>query len=236
VKRLHGSRTVVVENGTRWVVGFPWSVQHGVEGVSHLRYTPCTESTFPFPLDNPIIAACRQDRIADAVESRASLVLLMNGALTWLVSPGFQDRAREKPILIHMDLVKGLSGEREAILFIRDFVRPAGIVSTKSSTLRAARKEGLPAIQRVFLIDRTSLQLSIESIRENRPVAVELMPGIATEAISEIKESLGIPIIAAGLIRREDQILRALAAGADAISSSTEELWNTVVSNPTSRH
>lgn len=193
------------------------------------------ESTFPFPLDNPIIAACRQDRITDAVESRASLILLMNGTINRLVSPQFQEMSRAKPILVHIDLVKGLSGDREAIQFIRDFVRPAGIVSTKSSTLRAARKEGLPAIQRVFLIDSMSLDLSIESIRENGPLAVELMPGIATEAISEIKEALGIPIIAAGLIRREDQILRALTAGADAISTSTEELWNTTVTHPASR-
>lgn len=193
------------------------------------------ESTFPFPLDNPIIAACRQDRITHAIESRASLILLMNGTINRLVSPQFQEMSQAKPILVHIDLVKGLSGDREAIQFIRDFVRPAGIVSTKSSTLRAARKEGLPAIQRVFLIDSMSLDLSIESIRENGPLAVELMPGIATEAIVQIKNAVDVPIIAAGLIQRKDQVQRAIEAGADAISTSYEELWNTAVSHRASR-
>ena len=100
-----------------------------------------------------------------------------------------------------------------------------GIVSTKGTTIRAARKEGVPAIQRVFLIDGSSLRLSIDSIGDNDPSAVELMPGIAPDPIEEIKREIDLPIIAAGLIRNRRQARAALTAGADAVSMSTEELW-----------
>ncbi len=176
--------------------------------------------------DNPIIAACRPESIHDAVASRASIVLLMNAPLTWLIRPDFQELRSAKPVLVHADLIKGLSGERESIRFLRDFVGPAGIVSTRSTTIRAARKEGVPVIQRVFLIDSASLRTSTESIRENRPTAVEIMPGIATAALAEIREAVGIPVIAAGLVRSRAQVLAALTAGADAVSMSSPELWN----------
>jgi glycerol uptake operon antiterminator len=151
---------------------------------------------------------------------------ITNATLTWLVRPEFQELRQRKPILIHIDLVKGLAGDRESVTFLRDFIRPWGIVSTKSAALRAARKLDVPAIQRVFLIDSASLHASIDSITENGPVAVELMPGLAPAPIAEIRNAVGLPIIAAGLIRTREDAFTALNAGADAISMSATELWN----------
>lgn len=173
-----------------------------------------------------VIAASRQEDIAGAIESNSAMVLLLNATLSWLIRPEFQEYRTRKPILIHTDLVKGLSTDREAITFLRDFIGPWGIVSTKSGTLRAARKLGLPAIQRVFLIDSTSLRGSIESIIENEPVAVELMPGLAPGLIQEVKAAVGIPVIAAGLIRTAEEAQAVLSAGADAVSMSASTLWN----------
>jgi glycerol uptake operon antiterminator len=183
-------------------------------------------SILPFFEHSRVIAASREDKMAEAMESDAAMVLVMNVSLTWLVRPEFQTFREQKPILIHADLVKGLSGDREAISFLRDFIRPWGIVSTKGGTIRAARKLGVPAIQRLFLIDSTSLRASIDSILENAPTAVELMPGLAPGPIAEVKEAVHLPIIAAGLIRTREEAFSALDAGADAVSMSTVALWN----------
>jgi glycerol uptake operon antiterminator len=78
----------------------------------------------------------------------------------------------------------------------------------------------------VFLIDTASLRVSINSIADNTPAAVELMPGVAPGPITEIKEHIGVPVIAAGLIRTRDEALAALGAGADAVSMSEQSLWN----------
>ncbi|MFW6227898.1 MAG: glycerol-3-phosphate responsive antiterminator, partial [Alkalispirochaeta sp.] len=98
------------------------------------------ESIKAFFRDSRVIAACRQDTFAAATESAAAMVLLMNATLTWLVRPEFQELRQRKPVLIHIDLVKGLAGDRESVTFLRDFIQPWGIVSTKSATIRAARK------------------------------------------------------------------------------------------------
>ena len=103
-------------------------------------YSHSMESILPLFEHSRVIAACGEEDFPGAVKSSAAIVLLMNVTLSWLVRPEFQEHRKAKPILIHADLVKGLAGDREAVAFLRDSVRPWGIVSTRSGVLRAARK------------------------------------------------------------------------------------------------
>ncbi|WP_028972862.1 glycerol-3-phosphate responsive antiterminator [Spirochaeta cellobiosiphila] len=175
---------------------------------------------------NPLIAACQYKQLEQAIQSKASMVLLLNGGLNDLIKPQFQTYTQTKPILIHTDLLKGLSSDRESIRFLKDFIKPAGIVSTKSSTLRAAKKEGFLTIQRTFLIDTHSLNMAIDSIKETKPDGVEIMPGIAGSIVEELKSRIDCPIILAGLLRDRRDIDSAFQAGADAVSLSNPQLWN----------
>lgn len=179
---------------------------------------------------NPLVAACRPETGKIGADSRASIILIMKCSLSWLVKPCFQELCEKKPVFLHTDFIRGLTGDREGIQFIRDFIRPAGVVSTRSTTIRAARADGLPVIQRIFLIDSDSLKTSMESIRENRPDAVEIMPGIAPSVIQEVVGNLEIPVIAAGLIRSQEDIENAFLAGAHAVSLSSSQFWNNDVS------
>ena len=43
--------------------------------------------------------------------------------------------------------------------------------------------------------------------------------------IAEVYERTGIPVITGGLIRSDEQITRAIEAGAVAITTSNKELW-----------
>ena len=110
--------------------------------------------------------------------------------------------------------------------FIKEYINPSGIVSTKSTVLNAAKKRGLMTIQRVFLIDNKSLKNSIASIIENDPDMVEVMPALCGEIVDRLKKEINRPIILGGLIDKEEQIIEGLKQGADAISFSKEELWN----------
>ncbi|MNW25513.1 Glycerol-3-phosphate responsive antiterminator [compost metagenome] len=174
-----------------------------------------------------IIAAAEHDHLALAVRSNVCAVLLMHGKITSLLGAEFQELSKQKPIFVHTDLVKGLSSDKEAAAFLSEYVRAAGIVSTRSAMIRAAKKEGLLTIQRIFLIDTGSFHTAIRSIKENEPDAIEIMPGIAPSIIPAFQEQTGLPIIAAGLISTQEQVKQALAAGADAVSLSRSELWNT---------
>ncbi|MCB8814785.1 glycerol-3-phosphate responsive antiterminator [Desulfosporosinus shakirovi] len=176
--------------------------------------------------DNPIIAAAQAENLHSAVKSKACAVLLMYGKLIEILDDNFQVNNKEKPIFIHMDLLKGLSSDSESLKFLNKYVKPAGIVSTKSSVIRSAKKTGLITIQRIFLIDTKSFDNAIDSIKDCNPDAIEIMPGIAPAIIPAFKERISQPIIIGGLISEAEQIHNALKAGADGVSLSAAKLWN----------
>lgn len=169
-----------------------------------------------------VISAAQLKDLKIAEESRSSAIILMNAKLSELMHlPEIN-----KPLFIHLDLLKGLKNDREGIAFLKEFVNPTGIVTTKGNLIEAAKKAGLLTIQRIFLIDTTSLNTAIQNIKEYRPHAVEVMPGIAPSIVKKIKEELDLPIILAGLISTKEEIQQAFDAGAEAVSLSKQDLWN----------
>lgn len=176
--------------------------------------------------DNPLIAAAQHENLQLAVDSKVLFIILMNGKLNELMGSEFEMCNKKKNILLHTDLVKGLSNDKEAINFIKKYINPAGIVSTKSSMLKAAKKKGLITVQRIFLIDSDSLKNAIASIRENDPDIVEIMPALAHSIVEDIKKEIDKPIILGGLVKNKEQIIQGLKSGADGISFSKSDLWN----------
>ncbi|MFC6549004.1 glycerol-3-phosphate responsive antiterminator [Cohnella cellulosilytica] len=162
-----------------------------------------------------------------AIDSEVDAIIYMNGDLNDMVSNTFKEYCRQKRVFIHIDLLKGLSSDKESLQFIQRYVRPYGIVSTKSNIIKSAKKEGLVTIQRVFLIDTKSYNTSIEAISHNDPDCVEVMPAIAPSIVKSYKQQLpSISIILGGLVSEESHISEAFKQGADAVSLSKTSLWN----------
>ena len=182
-------------------------------------------------IQKTLIAAARPNNLNKAVESNVSAVILMEVKLNYLLQDEFKKNKDKKPIFIHLDLLTGLSNDVESVKFIKEYIKPSGIVSTKSTVLNAAKKIGLMTIQRIFLIDNKSLKNSIASIIENDPDMVEVMPALCGEIVDRLKKEINKPIILGGLIDKEEQIIEGLKYGADAISFSKEELWNINIDN-----
>jgi glycerol uptake operon antiterminator len=176
--------------------------------------------------NSPLIAAAEHKNLNNAVESKVSAVLLMDAKLNEMMEQDFQICNNKKPIFLHTDLLKGLANDKEAINFIAKYIKPAGIVSTKGNILKIAKKKGLLTIQRIFLIDSKSLKNAIESVKENEPDVVEVMPALAHSIVRFIKNEIDKPIVLGGLINNKDQIMEGLKAGADGISFSKSDLWN----------
>ena len=59
----------------------------------------------------------------------------------------------------------------------------------------------------------------------SRPDLVEVMPGIMPRILKEIRGYTDIPLIAGGLISDKKDVMAALSAGADGISTTNEGLW-----------
>ncbi|MBY0596428.1 glycerol-3-phosphate responsive antiterminator [Bacillus bingmayongensis] len=173
-----------------------------------------------------LIAACTCENINKALTSDADALLLMNGTLSFFIKYRKVLKECPKPLFIHLDLIKGLSNDIEAIHFLKKYCTPTGIVSTKGMSIKAAKKEGLLAIQRIFLIDSNSLHTAMHNIKVNKPDIVEIMPGIAPNIVPILKQQLSQPIILGGLIWTEEQVKAALHSQVEGISLSKEKLWN----------
>lgn len=106
-------------------------------------------------------------------------------------------------------------------------MKPDGIVSTRSNVIALAKKNKLTTIQRLFLLDSHALEHNLSLIDQVKPDYIELLPGLIPSIIKEVHERTGIPIIAGGLIRTKEDIELAFEGGAEAVSTSHAELWDT---------
>ncbi|WP_243387487.1 glycerol-3-phosphate responsive antiterminator [Bacillus kexueae] len=134
-------------------------------------------------------------------------------------------KASNKKLLIHVDLIQGIKNDEYAAEFLCQEVKPAGLISTRSSVIAKAKQKKVYAIQRLFLLDTGAMEKSLELIRKYQPDFIEVLPGVIPSIIEEIKETTGIPILAGGLIRTKEDVQQALNAGATAVTTSREDLW-----------
>lgn len=183
-------------------------------------------SVFAAMEESPIIAAVRDPlRWESAIRSPASVLFLLCGDIMTVQEMVGQAKAAGKQVFVHLELLGGIGRDNRAIDFIANRVCPQGIISTRSSQVRYAREKGLLTVQRFFLVDSLSVGTAVETARSIRPDFVELMPGIMPGVIRRLSEELDSGVIAGGLIETKEQVLEALSAGADNVSTSREELW-----------
>lgn len=130
-----------------------------------------------------------------------------------------------KKLLLHADLIEGLKNDEAAAEFLCQSIKPAGLISTRSSVILKAKQNKMLAIQRLFLLDSNALEKSYTLLERTQPDYIEVLPGIMPEMIKEVHQKAGIPIFAGGLIRSVHDVELALAAGATAVTTSNMELW-----------
>lgn len=175
----------------------------------------------------PVIAAVRDvNRMKEAVDSGVQSIFLMTGDIFSIEDCVETAHAHYKSIFLHVDLIKGVANDREGIQYIARRVRPDGIVTTKSQVIRAAKKEGLFAIQHLFMIDTHAYQTGIRNINESEPHAIELMPGLMPRVIRDLAAVVPVPIVVGGLVKTREEIREALKSGASAVAIGEPGLWN----------
>ncbi|MGO1758608.1 glycerol-3-phosphate responsive antiterminator [Mammaliicoccus vitulinus] len=136
-----------------------------------------------------------------------------------------QMKKHNKEVMLHIDLIKGVSNDEAAVEYVIQQYKPHGVISTKSKIIKRAKKLNTLTILRVFILDSTALSRSIELIKQSDPDLVEVLPGVATKVIKEISDQTGKRIIAGGLINTEEEINLAIESGAQYITSSDVSIW-----------
>lgn len=178
-------------------------------------------------IENPVIAAIRSDNdLEKVVKSNVQIVFVLYGNIINIKSICETLKNSSKKIFVHVDLIEGLKGDSSGLAFIKQCGKPDGIITTKPTSIKQAKQLGLLTIQRIFIVDSHSLKTGIKNIQTVIPDAVEVMPGVASKIIRILEKEIHTPIIAGGLIENKKDIMESISAGAMAISTTKEKLWN----------
>jgi glycerol uptake operon antiterminator len=131
----------------------------------------------------------------------------------------------KQPVLLHIDLVNGLSNDESGLRYLATLEGIDGIVTVRHHLAGLARKLGMISVVRLFLQDGRAVERGLAVIDKSKPDAVEVLPGVAFLQVPERFRDLPIPCIAGGLIRTPETVRQILAAGCKAISTSNVKLW-----------
>jgi glycerol uptake operon antiterminator len=173
-----------------------------------------------------IIPAIRNMKDFDTLlSSNYEYLVLLNVHLAQVHSIVQIAKEHNKKMLLHADLIDGLMSDEYAAEFLAQEIKPAGIISTRNGIILTAKKKGLIAIQRLFLLDTLALENSYVQLEKTKPDYIEVLPGIMPHIIQEVLEKTKIPLLTGGLVRTEEDVRLALKAGATAVTTSRKELW-----------
>ncbi len=152
-------------------------------------------------------------------------VILLDCHILQLVSLMKLAKHHRKKVLLHADLIQGLRSDEHGAEYLCHYIKPAGLISTRTSVVSVAKKRSLIAIQRIFLLDSHALNTSYRLLESFQPDYIELLPGVIPHIINEVAEKTKIPVLAGGLIRTNAEVQQALEAGAVAITTSMKNIW-----------
>lgn len=178
----------------------------------------------PFPL---IAAVRRLEDLPEVVSHpRLRTIFLLSGDLMSLPAAIESVHRRRKFILVHLDLIEGLGKDAAGVRYLAR-LGADGLITTRANLVEAGKSENLLSIIRLFLVDTDAIRTGVRMARSCHPDAVEILPGVLPpRIIAQICQSLKLPIITGGLIRKPQEARDALAAGALAVSTSYRAVWN----------
>lgn len=173
---------------------------------------------------SPVIAAVRDDGWDKAIASPAEVIFYLKANLMTVKEKVAEAVANGKTVFVHIDLADGIGKDKTGIDFLAE-CGVHGIISTRNQLISIAKEKGLLTVQRFFALDSQG----IESIRDvssaSAATALEIMPGVVPKIIEKFAEK-GALVIAGGLIETKDEVMTALNAGAAAVSTGKNNLWN----------
>ena len=175
----------------------------------------------------PVVAGLRHSADVDgAIRHGVGVLFILGEDIFALQESVAKAHAADRLILAHVDLIKGIGRDEAGVRFLARDLQVDGILTTRANLIGPAKREGLIAVQRLFVLDSESLEAGLPAVERAAPDAVEVLPGVILPLIAaRLKAASLPPLIAGGLIRTRAQVEEILAAGAIAVSTSEEGLW-----------
>ncbi len=176
----------------------------------------------------PVIAGLRDGAgVEAAIQHGVAVLFIIGGDIFGLQESVARAHAQGRLILAHVDLIKGVGRDEAGVRFLAKHVGIDGIMTTRANLISPAKREGLIAVQRLFLLDSESFAAGLPMVEKAAPDALEVLPGVILPTVVQQLTERGPlpPLIAGGLIRTRAQVDAILGAGAVAVSTSERSLW-----------
>ena len=177
--------------------------------------------------ENPIIAAIKDDNGLEkclACED-IKVVFILYGDICSISSIVQRVKEAGKVAMVHIDLITGLASKEVAVDYIHSATQADGIISTRQTFVRRAKDLGMFTILRVFVFDSMGLATLKKNVGLN-PDYIDILPGTMPKTLRKICDMVPYPILAGGLIEDKEDVMAALDAGATAISTTKQEIWD----------
>ncbi|MFC7375485.1 glycerol-3-phosphate responsive antiterminator [Brachybacterium sp. GCM10030267] len=175
---------------------------------------------------DPVITSIKDDRALEAaLETDHEVLFLLYGSLIDIEETVARCIAAGKIVLVNVDFIEGLSSQDVAVQWLATHTEADGILSSKPAVVRAARRAGLTAVQRYFLVDSISYHQLARVLRQGEPHFVEILPGCIPRVIEWLRADFSTPVIAGGLVCERGDVIAALGAGALAVATSDRAVW-----------
>ncbi len=175
---------------------------------------------------NPIIAAVKDDQGLQNCLRRKEIrvVFILYGDICSIPHIVAAVQNAGKIALVHADLIYGLSPKEIAVDFLQQSAGVDGIISTHQKLILRARELRLYTVLRIFILDSMSLK-EAGNMSSVGPDFLEILPGVMPDIIRRLHAATKIPLLAGGLIDSKKDAISALEAGATAISTTNEAVW-----------
>ena len=174
----------------------------------------------------PVVAAIKDEEgLKKCLGSDIPIVFVLYGDICNIRDIVGRLKQAGKIVIIHLDLITGLSSKEIAVTYLRSVTHGDGIISTKPAVIRKAKEEGMFAIMRFFVIDSIAFESIQKQVEYVHPDMIEILPGLMPKVIRKICSQSRIPVIAGGLITDKEDIMAALGAGAISISTTNQKVW-----------
>lgn len=172
----------------------------------------------------PVIAAVQEDKFLSALASPVDVIFSLEPHLLTIRERTEQAHAAGKVLFVHLAMAAGIEQDREGLQFLAS-CGVDGIISTKGHIIRMAKELGLLTVQRFFALDSQGVGMIHDTLKNNLPHFIEIMPGVIPKLIKQFSAG-PVPVIAGGLIETRQEVNAALSNGALAISTGCNTLWN----------
>lgn len=175
----------------------------------------------------PVIPAIKNEEWLEACrESECGIAYIIYGDICSIADIVHKVKAAGKKAIVHVDLIVGLSSKEISVDFLQKYTEMDGIISMKPALIKRAKELGIFTIQRFYMMDALTYANVVKHVKNCNPDVVEFLPAGLPKVIKYLLEEIDKPVVASGLVLDKEDVMGALKAGADAVSTTNREVWD----------